>query len=66
MRLEKGAFDAFGHPVCDIDFPDFTTADIQVSVQYLVRGIRASGAARRAPGRGRRDQPGRVASALER
>jgi hypothetical protein len=39
--LEKGAFDAFGHPVCDIDFPDFTTADIQVSVQYLVRGIRA-------------------------
>jgi hypothetical protein len=39
--LEKGAFDALGHPVCDIDFPDFTTADIQVSVQYLVRGIRA-------------------------
>ncbi len=38
--IGKGAFDAFGHPVCDVDFPDFTTADIQVSVQYLVYGIR--------------------------
>ena len=55
--LEKGAFDAFGHPVCDIDFPDFTTADIQVSVQYLVRGIRAmarrAGARSRSPGSAR-------------
>ena len=38
--IGKGAFDAFGHPVCDVDFPDYTTADIQVSVQYLVYGIR--------------------------
>jgi hypothetical protein len=38
--LGKGAFDALGHPVCDIDFPHFTTADVQVSVQYLVEGIR--------------------------
>jgi hypothetical protein len=37
----KGAFDAFGHPVCTVNYPDFTTADIQVSVQYLVSGIRA-------------------------
>lgn len=39
--IGKGAFDAFGHPVCTVNFPDFTTADIQVSVQYLVNGIRA-------------------------
>jgi hypothetical protein len=38
--LAKGAFAVLGRPVCDIDFPDYTTADIQVSVQYLVRGIR--------------------------
>jgi hypothetical protein len=38
--IGKGAFDAYGHPVCDVDFPDSTTADIQVSVQYLVYGIR--------------------------
>lgn len=38
--IGKGAFEAFGHPVCDVDFPDFTTADIQVSVQYLVYAIR--------------------------
>ena len=38
--IGKGAFDAFGHPVCDIDFPAYTTADIQVSVQYLVYAIR--------------------------
>lgn len=38
--LTKGAFDALGHPVCDVDFPAFTTADVQVSVQYLVEGIR--------------------------
>ena len=30
----------YGHPVCYVDFPDFTTADIQVSVQYLVYGLR--------------------------
>jgi triacylglycerol lipase len=38
--IGQGAFDAFGHPVCDVDFPDYTTADIQVSVQYLVYAIR--------------------------
>ena len=39
--IGKGAFDAYRHPVCTVDFPSFTTADIQVSVQYLVNGIRA-------------------------
>lgn len=38
--LGKGAFDAYGHPVCDVNFPHFETADIQVSVQYLVYAIR--------------------------
>ena len=38
--IGRGAFEAFGHPVCDVDFPDYTTADIQVSVQYLVYAIR--------------------------
>jgi hypothetical protein len=36
----KGALDAYGHPVCYVDYPDFTTADIQDSVQYLVFGLR--------------------------
>jgi hypothetical protein len=36
----KGAFDALGHPACDVNFPDYETADIQVSVQYLVYAIR--------------------------
>ena len=39
--IGKGAFDAYKHPVCTVNFPDFTTADIQVSVQYLVNGIRS-------------------------
>jgi triacylglycerol lipase len=39
--IGKGAFDAYRHPVCTVEFPAFTTADIQVSVQYLVNGIRA-------------------------
>ncbi|HLM30376.1 MAG TPA: hypothetical protein VK326_01785 [Solirubrobacterales bacterium] len=34
------AFEAYGHPVCYVNFPDFTTADIQVSVQYLVHSLR--------------------------
>ena len=38
--LGKPAFDAFGAPVCYVDFPHFTTADMQVSVQYLVNGLR--------------------------
>jgi triacylglycerol lipase len=39
--IGKGAFDAYRHPVCTVEFPAFTSADIQVSVQYLVNGIRA-------------------------
>lgn len=38
--IGKGAFDAYGAPVCWVDFPRFTTADLQVSVQYLVGGLR--------------------------
>ncbi len=38
--LMQGAFERFGHPVCHVTFPDLTTADIQVSVQYLVYGLR--------------------------
>jgi hypothetical protein len=38
--IGRGAFEAFGHPVCDVDFPDYTTADIQISAQYLVYAIR--------------------------
>ncbi len=38
--IGQDAFEAYGHPVCYVDFPDFTTADIQVSVEYLVYGLR--------------------------
>ncbi len=38
--IGQGAFEAYGHPVCYMNFPDFTTADIQVSVEYLVYGLR--------------------------
>jgi len=38
--IGQAAFEAFGHPVCYVNFPDFTTADVQVSVQYLVYGLR--------------------------
>jgi len=38
--IGKGALDAYGAPVCYVNFPNFTTADLQVSVQYLVRGLR--------------------------
>jgi hypothetical protein len=38
--IGHGAFEALGHPVCDVDFPDYMTADIQVSAQYLVYAIR--------------------------
>ncbi len=34
------AIDEYGHPSCYVDFPDSTTADIQISVQYLVWGLR--------------------------
>ena len=39
--IGQDAFKAYGHPVCYVNFPDFTTADIQVSAQYLVYGLRA-------------------------
>ena len=38
--LGKPGLDAYGHPVCYVNFPDSTTADIQVSVEYLVDGLR--------------------------
>jgi triacylglycerol lipase len=38
--IGQDAFEAYRHPVCYMNFPDFTTADIQVSVQYLVYGLR--------------------------
>jgi len=38
--IGKGALLRAGHPICYVNFPDRTTADIQVSVQYLVSGIR--------------------------
>ena len=38
--IGQDGFEAYGHPVCYMNFPDFTTADIQVSVQYLVYGLR--------------------------
>jgi triacylglycerol lipase len=36
----QGAFEVYPHPVCYVDYPDFTTADIQDSVEYLVFGLR--------------------------
>jgi hypothetical protein len=38
--LVRHAFETLGRPVCLVNFPDYTTADIQVSVQYLVYAIR--------------------------
>src|SRR4051794_35820446 len=38
--IGKPALDAYGAPVCYVNFPAFTTADLQVSVQYLVHGLR--------------------------
>jgi hypothetical protein len=39
--IGKPGFDASGVPVCHVNFPNHTTADVQVSVQYLVYGLRA-------------------------
>jgi hypothetical protein len=39
--LGKGAFDAIGRPVCTLSLPDRATADLQISVQYVVYAIRA-------------------------
>ena len=38
--IGKGAFDAYGAPACWVNFPNHTTEDLQVSVQYLVYGLR--------------------------
>ena len=38
--IGQGAFEAFGHPVCYVNFPYSTTGDIQVAVEYLVYGLR--------------------------
>jgi hypothetical protein len=44
--IGKGAFEAWGAPVCWVNFPAFTTGDVQIAAQYLVAGIRTE--ARRA------------------
>ncbi len=38
--IGKAAFDTWGAPVCWVNFPAFTTGDIQIATQYLVAGIR--------------------------
>jgi triacylglycerol lipase len=38
--IAKPALDRYGAPVCWVNFPNNTTADVQVSVQYLVYGLR--------------------------
>ena len=42
--IAKPVFDLYGAPACWVNFPDHTTADVQVSVQYLVYGLRAMSA----------------------
>jgi hypothetical protein len=42
--IGKGALDAAGFPVCYVDFPRFTTGDMQIAVQYLVYGLRTMAA----------------------
>lgn len=42
--IGKPALDNYGHPVCVVNFPYFTTGDIQIAVQYLVHGIRVMNA----------------------
>jgi len=38
--LGRAALSTLGRPLCYVDFPNKTTGDVQISVQYLVRGIR--------------------------
>ncbi len=47
--LGKGAFDVIGRPLCTVSFPRRTTADMQVSVQYLVFAIRTTSRRARRP-----------------
>jgi len=42
--IGKPTFDLDGAPACWVNFPNHTTADVQVSVQYLVYGLRAMSA----------------------
>jgi hypothetical protein len=44
--IAKPAFDTLGNPVCYVNYPFRTTGDIQVSVEYLVYGIRRMSAMR--------------------
>jgi hypothetical protein len=39
--IAKPAIELYGAPACWVNFPHHTTADLQVSVQYLVYGLRA-------------------------
>jgi hypothetical protein len=39
--LGKAAFDRIGRSVCTLSLPDRATADLQISVQYVVHAIRA-------------------------
>ena len=36
----KPVLDRYRHPSCYVDYPDYTTADVQISAQYLVFAIR--------------------------
>lgn len=38
--IGQSAFEAYGHPVCYVNFPHATTGDIQIAVEYLVYGLR--------------------------
>jgi triacylglycerol esterase/lipase EstA (alpha/beta hydrolase family) len=39
-NITKGAFELYGHPVCYANFPEKTTADLQIASEYLVNAIR--------------------------
>ena len=39
-EIAKPALERYGHPACYVNYPDSTTADIQVAVEYLVYGLR--------------------------
>ena len=62
--IGQDAFKAYGHPVCYVNFPDFTTADIQISVQYLVYGLRTEFALAHRKVAVDRHQPGRPPAPL--
>src|SRR5204863_8968266 len=47
--LGRGAFDSIGRRVCTVSLPDRATADLQVSVQYVVYAIRTLSRGTRRP-----------------